>query len=68
LLPASTQRNGHTTEPEAEIGVRHVARRHRSEDIGSGVMFADCAADDGMIALLTQNRFAGVMIDAANKE
>jgi hypothetical protein len=30
-----------------------------------GVMFADCGADDDLIALLAQSGFAGVMIDVA---
>jgi FolB domain-containing protein len=32
-----------------------------------GVMFADHGADDGVIALLAESGFAGVMIDTANK-
>jgi (5-formylfuran-3-yl)methyl phosphate synthase len=32
-----------------------------------GVMFADDGADDGLIALLAESGFAGVMIDTANK-
>ena len=32
-----------------------------------GVMFADYGADDGLIALMAQSGFAGVMIDTASK-
>jgi (5-formylfuran-3-yl)methyl phosphate synthase len=32
-----------------------------------GVMFADYGADDGLIALMAQSSFAGVMIDTASK-